>query len=59
MESQREEHENLFLFRLELLISPNVNLEALMDEIRRLRGVRAAEAQAAGSPLSARRLVEE
>jgi putative Mg2+ transporter-C (MgtC) family protein len=57
MESERDEHEHVF--RLELLVPAEVNLDATLADVRRLPGVRAAEAQATGSPQAARRLAEE
>jgi putative Mg2+ transporter-C (MgtC) family protein len=58
MDSRRGEEEGN-LVRLELLAPPGVDLEAAINEVRRLPGVAEAEAQATGSPLGARRLVED
>ena len=48
MESARET--DGYEFRLEVLVPPHANLDAAMEEIRRVEGIRAAEARRAGSP---------
>jgi hypothetical protein len=43
MDSEREDDEQAL--RLELLVPPQVDLESALQEIRRLRGVKRAEAR--------------
>jgi hypothetical protein len=50
MESDRAD--DAYAFRLEVLVPPTANLRVALDEIRRIEGVRTAEASKAGSPLA-------
>lgn len=49
MESDRAD--DAYVFRLEVLVPPTANLQAALEEINRIEGVRSAKASRAGSPL--------